>query len=58
MSMIDWKAQLFEIKKSELNEYLLVNAMISDAKLTKLGKNRGWREENASRYLSRKSFMA
>jgi hypothetical protein len=54
--MIDWKSQLFEIKKSELNKYLLVNDMISDAKVVKLGIGKGWREENASQYLARKSF--
>ena len=56
--MIDWKSQLFEIKKSELNKYLLMSDMLSDAKLTKLGKNRGNRTENTQFFLNRKNFRA
>jgi hypothetical protein len=56
--MIDWKAQLVQIKKSNLNQYVLASEMIADAKAVKLGKHKGNREENASHFLSRKNFRA
>jgi hypothetical protein len=63
--MIDWKTQLKkEVRRSEDREAsrqvfkAIMSDMLHEAKLTKLGKNRGWREQNASRFLSRKSFMA
>ena len=54
--MIDWKSQLFESKKSELNKYVLMSDMLHEAKLTKLGKNNDRKEENECRYMSSKSF--
>ena len=56
--MIDWKAQLVQIKISNLNQYVLASEMIANAKMAKLGKNKGNREENASHFLDRKNFHA
>ena len=56
--MNDWKAQLVEIRNSELNKYVVIADMIANAKTVKLGKHTGNREENASHFLGRKNFRA